>query len=222
MRNILSLAFLLSLVVACTSQAPVAHVPSINPMVRALEDQTVALYSLDSTEHPVCTGVWVSSHKILTAAHCISVGEPMLYSTAPEYKGVWVEPLRLRASWLVKADLDHDLAMFETGMDTPAHQSAVMAWSRPLVGDGLFFMGHPAGITWSFRRGVVAHYREASFEDEWVGPWMQVQAPIYFGDSGGGVFNESGELVGICHSIAAKVPNTGFMITQDTVRTFLQ
>jgi S1-C subfamily serine protease len=49
---------------------------------------------------------------------------------------------------------------------------------------------------------------------------MQVSAPVWFGNSGGGAFNDEGEIVGIA-SFIMKGPSLGFFIPVDSIRPFL-
>lgn len=208
-------------VISCTSQ-PAVKQPSVPALVTVLNHQTVALYSLSQSNHPKCTGVWVSGDTFITASHCIEIGEALQYSTDVEYRGVFTRPQYLHQARLVKADLFHDLALYRSGLDMPDHLTANVASYRPEVGEGLYFVGNPAGLVWSFRRGVVSSFREIQFEDDWVGPWMQASAPIYLGDSGGGAFDEDGQLVGIVHAIATEIPNVAFCVPLETIREFLK
>lgn len=218
-----SLGVVASLLVACASATPS---PSARPPVKSLEleSQTVALYTQDG-EAPRCTAVWVDDHKILTAAHCISddAEDPIFYATRTEYQGAFRKPT-LHSMALLKADEKADLALYETGaFDTPAHVTAVLASSTPAVGAPLHFMGHSAGLAWSYKHGYVAFYREADFRpvEGKTGPWLQVSAPIFHGDSGGGAFNEYGELVGIASFMASRVPLACFFVERGTIAKFV-
>ena len=108
------------------------------------------------------------------------------------------------------------------------HGVAKLASERPERGEQLAFDGHVDKNYWTFRTGTVAAYREdmSSILDgetkELEGPFMQVSAPVSFGDSGGGAFNERGELVGILSFISTGSPDTGFCVPLETIRSVLQ
>lgn len=219
-RHVLNLLCVAFIVTACTSN-PGPKQPSTNYFVRLLESKTVALYDVDSPAVPHCTAVWVGPTALLTAGHCIEVGKSLAYSLASEYVGVLEKPKQSHLAHVVKADLDHDLALYMADGEVPAHQTVTVALSLPVVGEKLFFDGHPRGLTWTFRTGTVAAYRESNLEEEWIGPWTQVDASIDLGDSGGGAFNDTGELVGVVHAISASSPSVAFCVHLTTIRTFL-
>lgn len=215
--SLLALLFLTS----CATPAPPS---SVVPESLDLESKTAAIFAKD-LEAPRCTGVWVGNYRILTAAHCDRelVG-PLYYSVIGEYSGVFRMP-RLHSMELAGVDRLHDLAVYRTdAFDTPTHVVAPLARTTPRIGEDLYLMGHTMGLSWSFRHGWVAAYREAQMElvEKHTGPWMQVSAPIGAGDSGGGAFNERGELVGTVSSTAGSAPNTVFYVYLPTIQEFLK
>ena len=217
---LLSVSFVSSLVLACASapQTPA----KVTPRSLDLEGRTVALYTKD-TDSPRCTGVWVGDARILTAAHCVSDDEldPLFYSTYSEYIGVTKTP-NLHSMALIREDKDVDLALYETGVfDTPKHPNATVAPRLLDVGADIHVMGHTAGLSYSYMHGYVAFYRELDFRPDKKGPWLQISAPIYKGNSGGGAYNDMGELVGIASFMASKIPNVGFFVYSGTIRNFL-
>lgn len=123
----------------------------------------------------------------------------------------------------------HDLALLRViNPDSlPKHGVAVLAEDRPERGEQVSFNGHVKGFYWTFKVGYVSAYRndlpafKKSAEIEIDGPFMQVEAPIYYGDSGGGAFNNRGELVGIA-SFIGPMPSAGFYVPVEAIRGVLQ
>lgn len=222
-KNLIALAFpLFFLIACCTSTSHTVQAP--HALVGELIDETVGIYQADSGV-PTCTGVWVGERLILTAAHCIPEGKESIYfAVREEAPAVFVQPSRVHELRFVKADLLHDLVLFETlTFDTPAHRTAMLASTSPPVGSQVHLMGHTRGMTWSYMTGVVSAYREAGMlpiPDK--GPWMQVTAMINRGNSGGGAFNEQGELVGLAHSMIPSSPGTCMYIGLQNIKRILE
>lgn len=118
---------------------------------------------------------------------------------------------------------DADLALLKAvnPNSLPYHGVAKLANKTPEQGDRIHTVGHTVGLLyWTYTPGYVSAYRKklTSITDDYVkGPFMQVSGPMFFGNSGGGAFNDDGELVGI-FSFIVKVPNTSFCIHLETIR----
>lgn len=169
-----------------------------------LRSKTVALVQRDEDEEvrAFCSGVWVSQFSILTAAHCVddlAVGSKVEYVSpfdvfnpgSLEAKAEIVP----RGAVIRALDDKHDLALLVTS------QYPVHGWSRPALnvraGDFAQSMGQPLGLWWSYSSGDVAAIRQFDAGVNIV--WVQATTPISPGNSGGGLFDEDGQLIGIAH-----------------------
>jgi serine protease Do len=96
-------------------------------------------------------------------------------------------------------------------VDEPLDHPIALPGGMPSVGDTVYAMGHPYGLEWSFSSGVVSAIR---VEEDMVDniPIIQATAPISPGNSGGGLFNEYGQLVGICSFTRVRGQNLNFWI----------
>jgi hypothetical protein len=101
-------------------------------------------------------------------------------------------------------DEEHDLALVHALSDKddplPDHLIAPLATSAR-VGDPVDIMGHTVGMEWTYMKGWIGQIRS---NYELMGEthnWIQVSAPVWYGNSGGGVFNSDGELLGIMSRI---------------------
>lgn len=193
---VFALALLVGTCAACgTAPPPKAQAPAPSPSQRVieLEQRTVALTKVDEDEPdapPVafCSGVWVANDAFLTAGHCVrgkAIGDTVQYATrAAEGVGA-----------LLARDEAHDLALVRD-RTAPAHASAKI--STATVGQNVHTMGHPLGMRWSYSRGEVSALRNVSFSEGEVMWYVQSTAPISPGNSGGGLFDDDGNVIGVC------------------------
>jgi S1-C subfamily serine protease len=195
---------LAALLVSCTSPRRVVRSPE-SPNVLDVERKTVALVrSKDNGEaRAYCSGVWVGWNEILTAAHCLDdedIGDSVDYLTRGDLReGLGNSVKTIRSARLIDRDAEHDLALLSTSIP-PTHLVAVVASEAPYVGEYVQTEGHSLGLWYSYSRGEVSGIRQIDLEGfspyMW---WIQEDAPVSPGNSGGGLFNERGELLGICH-----------------------
>jgi hypothetical protein len=154
-------------------------------------------------------------------------GQHLLVSAFGEVQDKGNAKLRTaHAATVMASDADHDLALVSINQEElellPEHPVATLA--RPAsvhVGDDIHVVGHPMGMWWSYTHGWIAQLRpgQKNPSDKLI-DCIQVSAPIWFGHSGGGAFNDDGELIGIA-SFIRRVPNTAFYVGTEEVRRFL-
>lgn len=68
-----------------------------------------------------------------------------------------------------------------------------IANSLPKIGEKVIAIGNPAGLERTISEGIISSYRKYKDSIDLI----QITNPITFGSSGGGLFNESGSLIGI-------------------------
>ncbi|OYD21171.1 trypsin-like peptidase domain-containing protein [Oceanimonas baumannii] len=78
-------------------------------------------------------------------------------------------------------------------------------------------IGAPAGFDKTLTEGIVSARRS----ENGVG-FVQTTAPISYGSSGGGLFDESGNLVGITIRGVKAWGNFNFAVAADEVQAFLE
>lgn len=222
----ISLALLPAAVLAACGACASPHSPSQAPhanSVAALESQTVALVAErdDGTHGAVCAGVWVSPDAVLTADHCMDdreLGAPVEFVVRDDVQADAVVVIRVGA--VVARDPLDDLALIAAKTLAPRHGIAMVG--APVVGAPVQTMGHPLGLWWSYSEGAVAAVRLASFADDAPARWyVQSTAPVAPGNSGGGLFDSEGRLVGICHVKAHNSDNISFYVHPDDIAAFL-
>ncbi len=209
--SLVVLAFLAACTVGPLPTAGEVRTPSHVDMAASLVSKTVALVGYQNGKvRAYCSGVWVSESLIVTANHCMREGAPGdlldyvgrddLYESGSDDLRGHVEA---RSAVIVKLDPDHDLALL-LALAPPPHAVALPSLEAVAPGMHVHSMGHPLGLWFSFSSGDVAALR---MDSEIVGkPTLMVQttAPISPGNSGGGLYDEWGMLVGICHGSYTK------------------
>lgn len=154
-------------------------------------------------------------------------GTTVYYIVQGEVDEVGKNPYGLHSSKAILADRDHDIAVLAAeGKVIPPHGSAKLAKQGPGVGEVVLIVGQVRGLYWSYITGVVSAYRDdlpnsRKPTQKTQGPFMQLSAPVFYGNSGGGAFNSDGELVGIA-SFLGGAPSTSMFIHIQTVRKALK
>jgi len=94
---------------------------------------------------------------------------------------------------------------------------------RLIVGENVFAVGNPVGLGWSYCRGAVSAIRTQKFGSA-VLRLIQTQTPLNPGNSGGGLYDEEGVLVGINQMTADKhrAEGIGFAIAINDIISHLE
>ncbi len=221
------LGFLLSLIgclMACAGPAPTAAGPTAPPHIQSailLYDMTVALVT-DRHGSPgaYCSGVWVGPSTILTANHCVDEykqGDKGQFVVHADVYADWDlkerERIQTRTFVFSARDEAHDLALLYVPFAPLLHGVAKVSNAVVRPGQPVQTMGHPIGLWWSYSSGEVASVRVIETIPD-VEPFLtiQVTAPISPGNSGGGLFDEDGMLLGIAHVQVPRGQNLNFYI----------
>jgi serine protease Do len=94
------------------------------------------------------------------------------------------------------------------------------------IGEEVFVIGAPMGLTYSLSRGVISgrHSEEWLTRDGNIVEFFQTDAAINTGNSGGPMFNYRGEVIGIVSSILSRsggFEGIGFAATSQIAKTLL-
>ncbi len=123
---------------------------------------------------------------------------------------------------VIGTDPKTDLALLKAeGTDFPAVRFASHA---PRVGDWVIAVGNPFGLGGTVTAGIVS----ARGRDIGSGPYddfIQIDAPVNHGNSGGPTFNNEGEVVGVntaIYSPSGGSVGIGFAIASDVVQTVIE
>src|SRR5271170_3477346 len=123
---------------------------------------------------------------------------------------------------VIGVDSKTDLALLKAdGKDFPF---VTFAGQQPRVGDWVIAVGNPFGLGGTVTAGIVS----ARGRDIGSGPYddfLQIDAPVNHGNSGGPTFNTEGEVVGVNTAIFSPSGGSvgiGFAIASDVVKTVVE
>jgi len=161
----------------------VVQAKSPTELFESVSSSIVVVHGMDNQGKPqsLGSGVVLAKDEIVTNCHVIEKSARL----SVEHRG------REYSATLKHSDYDHDVCSLNvTGFDAPA---AVLGSTKPLkVGQKVFAIGAPQGLELTLSEGIISSLREVT-----GGRYLQISAPISPGSSGGGLFDEEGQLIGL-------------------------
>lgn len=118
---------------------------------------------------------------------------------------------------VLAADPDHDLAILRVhaARGIPPLTLADSDGVKP--GEAVVAIGHPLGLGNTVSNGIVSAVRQLD-EDHTL---IQVSAPISEGSSGGPIFNDRGEVIGVATAFATQGQNLNFGVPSNAIKPLL-
>jgi serine protease Do len=165
------------------------------------------------------SGVLISRDgRVVTASHVVHGMEDITV----EFLGQDPVPARV-----LGFQPDADLALLQlerVPRDAPV--ASLGDSNRVQIGDPIFVIGAPYGLTHSLSTGIVsARWKPDTVTREFpLAEFFQTDATINTGNSGGPVFNQAGEVIGVVSHMITKSGGSeglGFVVTEATVRRLL-
>lgn len=137
-----------------------------------------------------------------------------------------IDVINVSDAIIIATDRDHDLVMIQTvdHFDAIIHQALPVRkpYNELLIGERVHILGHTAGYPFTYINGVVSAERDSN------GPFkkkihvIQINASVWFGNSGGAAFDMNGNIVGIASFIRKDVPNMSFFIHFNVINQFIE
>ena len=128
---------------------------------------------------------------------------------------------RIADAKVVGRDPDTDLAVLQLNLKKNIPVMPFGHSDRLRVGDIVLAIGNPVGLSQTVTQGIVSATGRAQLGVATYENFIQTDAPINVGNSGGALINTNGELIGINTAVLAKnlgVEGIGFAIPVNLVR----
>jgi serine protease Do len=148
---------------------------------------------------------------ILTNFHVIEGAERIIVTLA--------DGRDLRAT-VVGTDPATDLALLKVHADVPLPAAPLGDSSRLRPGEWVCAIGNPLAYEHTVTVGVVSHLGRKLYDTS-LDDYIQTDAAINFGNSGGPLINARGEVIGISAAISWRASNIGFAIPINQARAIL-
>jgi S1-C subfamily serine protease len=166
---------------ALAALSPAELYAKVSPSVYVVESFAPAKGS--STPELISTGsgVAISHNVLLTNCHVVEKAARVVVRNDIERTEARILPTRMGDRCLLQVN-----AMKLNSIGT------VKRYSDLLVGDRVYAVGNPERLTNTLSEGLISGLRRDN-----DGQYVQFNAPITFGSSGGGLFGHAGALIGI-------------------------
>ncbi len=165
------------------------------------------------------SGVLVSGDcHILTAAHVVNGSTDIMVKT---------QDGKLRKATVLFSEPTADIALLKLEIPDKTLYHATMGDSDNLaVGQNIYAIGSPYGMENSFSSGIISAFRgfDKIYDGSVKVEFLQTDAAINSGNSGGPLFNSQGEVVGIASSIltvSGGFQGIGMAVTINTAKNIL-
>lgn len=147
-----------------------------------------------------CSGTIVGPRMIFTAAHCFAdAGEPVTFVLTTQ--GGSGDKIIVRSKEIISDGSDHAFVILDS--DKPIFRHWARLGPDLVEGQNFEYYGNPNGLPGTYRRGYVSKNYE-------LGVFLDVNG--FHGDSGAGLFDERGRLVGMISTINGALNPSGLSI----------
>jgi serine protease Do len=165
------------------------------------------------------SGVLISADgKVMTAAHVVHVADQI---TAEFLGGKVVN------AHVVSSEPDADVSLLQLDVVPEGARVATLADSdKAQIGEQVFIIGAPYGIGHTLSAGHISgrHKPDTVYHEFAKAEFLQTDAAINQGNSGGPMFNMAGEVVGLVSHIISKsggFEGLGFVVSSNMARQLL-
>lgn len=152
------------------------------------------------------SGFFITSELIATNRHILDCGKPVAVSVSGNRRS-----LPIISVW---PDPQHDLALVKVaGSNVRPLPLSRRGW--PVVGEDVYVAGNPEGLAGTLSRGIISSLRRGE-------GFIQFDAPVSHGSSGGPVIDGRGQVVGVTVASVSQGQNLNFAIPAHYLRALLE
>ena len=127
-----------------------------------------------------------------------------------------------REATLIGADPETDIALLDIGKVDPSWAVELGNSDHIRIGDWAIAMGNPMGLDWTLTVGVISAKGRSDLSISGGGPvfqdFIQTDASINFGNSGGPLANIRGQVIGVNSAVSTAAQGIGFAIPINMAR----
>lgn len=155
---------------------------------------------------------------ILTCAHLFCVTKNITSRDITVH--LYNDPIDYKVK-IIGMSTDLDLALLKI-KNLPRHKLDWVQVANPKttrVGMNIYVIGSPLGLDWTVSKGIVSKLHRPFGQVD----WLQFDAPATFGNSGGPIVNERGELVGIVSRMLLNPSDSlKFAVSEEHIIEFIE
>ncbi|MEO1049380.1 MAG: trypsin-like peptidase domain-containing protein [Bacteroidota bacterium] len=172
-----------------------------------------------SSQESLGSGVLISENNhVLTAAHVVDGSSTIMIKT---HDG------NLREAELLFSEASADIALLKLVNPAPELKHAKLGDSDVLaIGQRVYAIGSPYGLEDSYSAGIISGFREFNqiYDGTIQVEFIQTDAAINSGNSGGPLFNSQGHVIGIASrilTVSGGFQGIGMVVTINTAKQLL-
>lgn len=129
------------------------------------------------------SGFFIDGNKVVTNYHVIEAAQSI--------KVIDYDNKEFQVEYLYDYNKDFDLAILGVNAN---HMAIPLSYVAPKIGDRIYTIGSPYGLTGTFSTGIVS-FTNRRLDSDIL--YTQITAPISRGNSGGPLINRFGEVIGV-------------------------
>jgi S1-C subfamily serine protease len=168
---------------------------NVSPSIRDAYQASIAI--LSPMGKIMCSGTIIKNQPgepvtILTAWHCVEKAFPNIIPVGLLYNGQVIQTIVFK-----KAEA-WDIVLL-AGIDpvSNAGPSAKLSLRAPRIGDPVWIIGNPRGLLGNVTKGILSNILHVGNDLR----YYRTDAVLFYGNSGGGMFNRDGELIGVADAV---------------------